>query len=205
MLNHQMLYARLICLLVGYLLGSLLTAEVVAKLFTGKSAREIGTGNPGMANILANVGPGAGFAVLAGDALKTAVACLACYYATVPQIGRAGMLYAGLGAILGHNFPVWNRGRGGKGVAVTCVWLLLYLPLTGALCCLAGGALVLWLGYLPLGAVVIPLVAVPVAWLQFGAESGIAVLTAAVLMFSRHYRGLRRIRQGTEKKFFRTS
>ena len=58
---------RILCLLVGYLLGSFLTAECIARRLTGRSARDLGSGNPGMANIMATLGKGPGFAVLAGD------------------------------------------------------------------------------------------------------------------------------------------
>ena len=167
-MHPDALAARLACILLGYLFGSFLTAEVVARVISGKSARQLGTGNPGMANIMAQLGKGAGLLTLAGDTLKTVAACGAAYYATAPLIGQVSILYAGLGAVLGHNYPAWARFRGGKGVAVTCVWLVLYLPFWGTLCCIAGGALVLWLGYLPLGAVVIPALAILPAWLSFG-------------------------------------
>ena len=147
-MHPDALAARLACILLGYLFGSFLTAEVVARVVSGKSARQLGTGNPGMANIMAQLGKGAGLLTLAGDTLKTVAACGAAYYATAPLIGQASILYAGLGAVLGHNYPAWAGFRGGKGVAVTCVWLVLYLPFWGTLCCIAGGALVLWLGYL---------------------------------------------------------
>ena len=200
-MHPDALAARLACILLGYLFGSFLTAEVVARVVSGKSARQLGTGNPGMANIMAQLGKGAGLLTLAGDTLKTVAACGAAYYATAPLSGQASILYAGLGAVLGHNYPAWARFRGGKGVAVTCVWLVLYLPFWGTLCCIAGGALVLWLGYLPLGAVVIPALAILPAWLSYGPES-ILTLALAIIMFSRHYHGLMRIRQGTEPRFF---
>ena len=194
---------RILCLAAGILFGSFLTAEYVARRLTGQSARALGSGNPGMANIMATLGKGPGFLVLAGDVLKTVLACWFCYQLAVPELGRTAVLYAGAGAILGHNYSPWYKGHGGKGVAVTCAWLILYLPVTGALCCLAGGAAVLATGYLPLGAVIIPLLAVPVAWMQYGAESGAVVLCAAAMMFWRHRRGLRRIFSGQEKQFFR--
>ena len=192
---------RLICLGVGYGFGNFLTAEVVARIVEGKSARKIGTGNPGVANIAAQLGVPAGLAVLAGDILKTAAACLICGNA-VPRLEHLAVLYAGFGVVLGHDFPLWGRGWGGKGVAVTCTWLILYLPVTGVLCCLAGGALTLGLGYLPLGAVAIALAAVPMAWLQYGTESGLLMGAAALVMVSRHFRGLQRIVKGEERRFF---
>ena len=105
--------------------------------------------------------------------------------------------------MLGHNWPFWNHGHGGKGVAVTCSWLILYLPITGVLCCLTGGTAVLVTGYLPLGAVLIAGLAVPAAWLQWGAESGIVLLVNAAIMLARHWSGLARMRRGEEPQFFR--
>ena len=194
---------RILCLLVGYLLGSFLTAECIARRLTGRSARDLGSGNPGMANIMATLGKGPGFAVLAGDVAKTVLACGLCWLLAAPVLGHTALLYAGAGTIFGHNYSLWHKGWGGKGVAVTCTWLILYLPVTGALCCLAGGLAVLGLGYLPLGAVLIPTLAVPIAWVQYGPESGIILLLAAAMMFWRHKNGLHRIFLGQEKQFFR--
>ena len=195
-------YLRGICLLAGYLLGGFLTAEAVARSLTGKSARALGTGNPGMANITAQLGKAAGFAVLAGDVAKTVLAVWFCVRYAAPELGRTAVLYAGLGAILGHNWSVWHGFHGGKGVAVTCTWLILYLPVTGLLCCLAGGAAVLLWGYLPVGAVLIPLLAVPLAGMQYGTEAGVGTALAAAIMLSRHAKGLWCVWQGTEPRFF---
>ena len=195
-------YLRGICLLAGYLLGGFLTAEAVARSLTGKSARALGTGNPGMANITAQLGKAAGFAVLAGDVAKTVLAVWFCVRYAAPELGRTAVLYAGLGAILGHNWSVWHGFHGGKGVAVTCTWLILYLPVTGLLCCLAGGAAVLLWGYLPVGAVLIPLLAVPLAGMQYGTEAGVGTALAAAIMLSRHAKGLWGAWQGPEPRFF---
>lgn len=195
-------FLRGLCLAAGYLFGCFLTAEVVARCTAGQSAREIGTGNPGMANILTHLGKRAGFLVLTGDVLKTAAACWFCWMAA-PELGLTSLLYGGFGAVLGHNWPFWNRGRGGKGVAVTCTWLILYLPVTGVLCCLAGGIAVLLAGYLPIGAVLIAALAVPIAWVQYGTESGLIMAVNAVIMLTRHWAGLQRMRRGEEPQFFR--
>ena len=105
------LFLRVLCLGAGYLFGCFLTAEIVARCTAGCSAREIGTGNPGMANILTHLGKPAGFLVLAGDVLKTAAACWFCWQAA-PELGHTALLYGGLGAVLGHNWPFWNKFRG---------------------------------------------------------------------------------------------
>ena len=110
---------RLICLTVGYVCGCLLTAEAVARWRTGQGARALGTGNPGMANIAGTLGKGAGALVLAGDLLKTALACALCRLLLAQALGRLAVLYAGLGAALGHNFPFWSGFHGGKGGTVT--------------------------------------------------------------------------------------
>ena len=117
--------------------------------------------------------------------------------------GLPALLYGGLGAVLGHNWPIWYKGRGGKGVAVTCAWLMLYLPVTGVLCCLAGGVAVMLTGYLPVGAVLIAALAVPVGWLQYGTEAGAVLALNAVIMVTRHWAGLQRIHRGEELQFFR--
>lgn len=191
------------CLLTGYLLGSFLTAETVARCTVGTHVWELGNGTPGLVNILQTLGVPAGVLVLVGDAVKTALACWLCYHFAAPELGLLGMLYAGLGATIGHCWPLRQRLlHGGKGVAVTCTWLALGLPVTGVLCCLAGGMLVLWRGYLPLGAVIIPLLAVPTAWIQFGPESAAVVAVAAAIMLWRHRQGLARIKKGEEPDFF---
>ena len=136
---------RLLCLLLGYLCGCFLTAELVARARTGKSAAALGTGNPGMANLAHELGKGWGAVVLAGDIAKTALAFGLCR-ALFPALGGLSGLWAGLGAVLGHNFPLWRGFRGGKGVAVTCAALILFSPLWGTAACLSGLAVTLLSG-----------------------------------------------------------
>ena len=107
------LFLRGLCLLAGYLLGGFLTAEVVARCTAGVSARDIGTGNPGMANIATHLGKKAGLLVLAGDVIKTAAACWFCHQ-LAPELGLTALLYGGLGAVLGHNWPIWYKGRAAR-------------------------------------------------------------------------------------------
>ena len=191
------------CIAVGYVLGNILTAEIVTHLIAGRSAYQMGSGNPGMANVMTQMGKKAGLLVLLGDVLKTAAAMAACFYLAGDVLGRESMLWAGLGTVLGHNYPVWKKFRGGKGVAVTVAWLILYMPKWGIPCSIAGGILTLLTGYLPLGAVLIPLFALPFAFIFEGRLTGWMVAVMLVLMVLRHRQGLARIFRGQEEKKFR--
>lgn len=193
---------RGICILLGYLCGNFLTGELVARLKTGRGADALGTGNPGMANIGGSLGAGWGLLVLAGDILKTAAASFSCR-ALFPSLGFLAALYGGLGATLGHNFPLWKKFRGGKGVACTCSALVFTSPVWGVASCLAGLGVVLSTGYLALGAVVIPAVFIPLAFWRIGPEAGVLALVLTALMILRNLHGLARIARGEEKKFRR--
>lgn len=198
-----MVWQRGACLLLGYLLGCLLTAQGVARLRSGKEAWALGTGNPGAANMAGTLGLGWGGLVLLGDCLKTILACLLARYLLVPGLGPLAVYHAGLGTVLGHNFPFWHHWKGGKGVAVTCAVQVLAAPVWGTMCCLAGLAVVLISGFVPLGAVVIPALFVPVSIWLYGPEAGLMALLCAVIMFSRHLPGLRRMAAGEERRVFR--
>lgn len=194
---------RLICLLTGYAFGCFLTGELVARRRTGAGADRLGTGNPGMANLAHELGLGWGLLVLLGDVLKTALACLIAWLLSGATLGRLALLWTCLGAVLGHNFPFWQRFQGGKGVAVTCAGLILYAPLWGTAACFTGLGVTLATGWLPLGAVVIPAVFLPLACLFHGGEAGVLAAALTGLMVSRHYHGLRRILRGEEPRKLR--
>lgn len=193
----------IISVLIGYVCGCFLTAEAVAYICTGKSIRNIGSGNPGMANVMSKLGKKQGLIVLGGDILKMMLAFGAAWLVTGKTDAGQVILWAGFGGILGHNYPFWRRFKGGKGVTVTCTWLVFLMPVWGTLCCIAGGVITLITGYLPLGAVLIPVFAIPFAFRSRGMAAGILMIAAACIMFTRHHNGLMRIVQGTEDKKFR--
>ncbi len=190
---------RILSLLIGYVLGSILTAEIIVRRKTGRPASEFGSGNPGMANIMRVFGFRAGIAVLAGDLLKTAAAALlSCFL--FPEQGQILVLYAGLGAVTGHNWPLWNRLKGGKGVSVSCMAIFLYSPLWGLIANAAGMLVVLFTGYLPLGAVVITTLYAIFAILFLGKEAAVLSAILAAIMFQRHFQGLVRMVRGEERR-----
>ena len=189
---------RIVCICIGYLFGCILTAEIVARRIAGKSSSEIGTsGNPGMANIMAHLGFLPGIAVLAGDVLKCAAACLISWLLCGSRIGRICLYYAGLGTVIGHCFPFWRGFRGGKGVASGCIALVIYSPLWGLISCIAGMLTVFATQYLCLGGVVIPLVFMVISIPVFGWESGVLSAVLSAVCIIRHWSALKTIPSGT--------
>ena len=192
----------LICFLAGYLSGCILTAVIVCRLRTGKDVSDIGSGNPGMANVMSNIGKREGIIVLAGDILKVIFACLLAWLVTWSLAWEDVVLYTGFAALLGHNYPFWRKFRGGKGVAVTCIWLFLLMPAWGSISCAAGGIITLVTGYLPLGGVLIPVIAIPFAFLSRGEAAGILVALCAIISVQKHWGGLKRVFKGEERRRF---
>ncbi len=111
---------------IGYLFGTIPSADLASRLATGGAAdlRSTGSGNPGAANAIAQIGPVWGYGVLAVDVAKAAAA------ARLGQRlgGGDGSHAAASAAVIGHCFPVWNGFRGGKGVAASAGQCLATFP-----------------------------------------------------------------------------
>src|SRR5712691_11500782 len=112
----------------GYLLGSIPFGLILTKLAGTQDLRSIGSGNIGATNVLRTGHKGLAAATLICDVLKGTVAVLVMEWLW----GHDHALIAGLGAFLGHLFPVWLKFRGGKGVATYLGILLGLAPWPGA-------------------------------------------------------------------------
>jgi len=110
----------------GYLIGTLPSADVAARLASGGDIdlRTTGSGNPGAANAMTALGTGWGWGVLVADITKGAGACVL----GARLAGGAGADVAGTAAVVGHCYPIWNGFRGGKGVAVSSGQCLATFP-----------------------------------------------------------------------------
>jgi len=106
---------RLIALLVGYLFGCLQTGYFLSKQTAGIDIRRHGSGNAGMTNVTRVLGFRKGWIVLVADIAKAVLAFLLAHW----WLGGTAGLYAGVGVVLGHNFPAYLGFKGGKGVAST--------------------------------------------------------------------------------------
>lgn len=112
---------RLICLVSGYLCGLLETGYIYGKLHV-IDIRQYGSGNSGTTNALRVLGKKAGLVVFLGDFLKAFLPCLVVRLilkGTYPDTFLLYVMYIGLGVVLGHNFPVYLKFKGGKGIAAT--------------------------------------------------------------------------------------
>lgn len=191
---------RLLSLLIGYILGCFLTAELVSYGKTHQSIRTMGSRNPGMTNALRIYGKKWGLLVLMGDLVKTILACLlATFLFSLPH--QLATLYAGLGTILGHNFPFWNGFHGGKGVACTCMTLFCFSPLFGLLSCVLGLIACLLSQYLAIGGTLIPAFFLVIAFFVYH-QLVITLLCLIIflLMLGKSAASLKHIFNGTEER-----
>ncbi len=121
---------RVICLAIGYVFGLFQTAFFYGRAH-GIDIRQYGSGNAGTTNTLRVLGTRAGLIVLAGDCLKCIAAVVVSrmiFGESHPDMIYLLSLYAGAGAILGHNYPFYMNFRGGKGIAATAGLILSFHP-----------------------------------------------------------------------------
>lgn len=122
---------RLACIAIGYVFGLFQTSYIYGKLIKGIDIREHGSGNAGTTNTLRVLGNKAGAIVLLGDILKTGLAIMlvrVLFRNSYPDMVPLLSLYAGAGAILGHNFPFYLGFKGGKGIACTAGLIIFFHP-----------------------------------------------------------------------------
>ena len=185
-----------LALVIGYLLGSIPFGLILTRLAGTPDLRSIGSGNIGATNVLRTGRKGLAAATLVLDALKGTAAVIISGFIGGPE---AAML-AGLGAFLGHLFPVWLKFRGGKGVAVYIGILIgLFWP-AAVLFCLIWLATAVLSRYSSLAALVASLVTPLFLW-WFG-HSALAALfgVLTLLLFYMHRENIQRLRAGTEGK-----
>lgn len=180
----------------GYLLGSIPFGLVITRAAGLGDIRNIGSGNIGTTNVLRTGKKSLAAATLLGDALKGTVAVLIVNH----LYGMEMALVTGLGAFLGHLFPVWLKFKGGKGVA-TYLGILLGLHWPVALV-----FAVIWVGmaalfrYSSLSALTASL-ATPILLYVFG-QVQMAEMFAlmSLLLWVKHHENIGRLLTGKESK-----
>jgi glycerol-3-phosphate acyltransferase PlsY len=185
-----------LCLAAGYLLGSIPFGLLLTRLAGAGDIREIGSGNIGATNVLRTGRKGLAAATLLLDLLKGTVAVLIAWRYT----NELGAIAAGLGAFLGHLFPVWLKFKGGKGVA-TYIGVLLGLIWQGALIFCGIWLVVAALTrYSSLSALVASALTPAVLWFLGAPNIALLFLGLSALLWIKHRANIARLLNGTEGK-----
>lgn len=182
----------------AYLLGSIPFGLIFGRFLGGVDIRTAGSGNIGFTNVLRIAGKRAAAITLLGDVGKGVVAV----WAAGMLVSDAGWeLIAAMAAVIGHNYPLFLRFRGGKGVATSFGALFACDPLMGGL------TLALWLipvliwRYASLGALVaFSLLPVEVLLLGYPTEMLLFAVFLGVMAIYRHRENLRRLLAGSEAR-----
>ena len=186
-----------LCLIFGYLFGSLNFAIIYSKL-RGDDIRNHGSGNAGATNVLRTYGKGPAAIVFILDILKGVIAI------AVTRIFSESTLLdccAALGAVLGHNFPVYYGFKGGKGVS-TSLAVLLTLHYPTALVAMATFIIVVILTkYVSLSSILAAVAAIIASFVFFQIDVfSIFCTIIGLLCIYRHRSNIARLINGTENK-----
>ena len=158
--------------------------------------RAVGSGNIGATNVLRTGHKGLALATLLLDGGKGAAAVMIAGFLLSPIAG----LLAGTMAVIGHNFPVWLRFKGGKGVATTLGMMCASVPLVGLMACATWLAVAALFRYSSLAALAALALAPAYAALVGQWEAAVAFAILGVLGWIRHHANLRRLLRGEEPK-----
>ncbi|WP_428660267.1 glycerol-3-phosphate 1-O-acyltransferase PlsY [Reyranella sp.] len=189
------LYFLAVPFVVGYLLGSIPFGLVLTSAAGLGDIRKQGSGNIGATNVLRTGNKTLAAATLLLDALKGFVAVIAC-----GLIGPPCAAAAAVGAVVGHNFPVWLKFKGGKGMATAIgVTLGLSWP-AGVIICAAWLAIAAAFRYSSLASLFSILIGALASWFFLPWNGALAVTVVALLVWVRHHQNIDRLLKGTETK-----
>lgn len=131
----------------AYVLGSIPFGVLWVKLFTGKDIRAVGSGRTGGTNAMRAAGFGVGLLTALSDIFKGTLAVLAARWLLPPVEQNLGMVLAGLASIIGHNYPVFLKFKGGAGGATCAGAALAIWPWSAAVVVPLGAAILYFVGY----------------------------------------------------------
>lgn len=207
-----MIETRLLAILIGYVFGIFPTGYIVGKV-KGIDIREYGSGNTGATNTLRTLGWACAAVTFIGDLAKTIIAIAITHFVfrNSGQDMTVIELYAGLGAVLGHNYPFYFKFKGGKGIACTAAVAIALFPGTVPVCLAVFALCIVLSKYVSLGSIMM----VIVLFLQifvfnfYGIlgvpetsvlEFNILVLTLTIMAIFQHRANIVRLFKGTENK-----
>ena len=199
---------RIICLLIGYAFGCIQTAYITGRIARDIDIREHGSGNAGMTNVLRTIGRRAGVIVFSSDVLKAIIAFViaALIFNGGGSFFADGLpiqpgLYAGLGAVLGHNFPFFLKFKGGKGISATLGVMLAVDWRAAIIVYVVAAILIALTKYISLASITM-VVLFPILLFIFGygVEPLLVMVILAAMAIFLHRGNVQRLLAGNERK-----
>jgi len=204
---------RLLCVCIGYAFGLIQTGYLYGKL-NHIDIREHGSGNAGTTNALRTLGWKAGAITFLGDCLKCVLAVV--LVRVIFSQSRADALpllamYAGIGTVIGHNYPFYLKFKGGKGIAVTAGLILSTNFVMAMIALVVFVSLVAFTKYVSVGSIAVVFLFLTEI-LVYGQRGGFAmqagllyelygvVVLLVVLTVFKHRENIKRLLNGTENK-----
>ncbi len=184
--------------LLGYLIGSIPFAFLVASQLAGADLRRRGSRNVGAANVFRTSGPPLALLAAILDLVKGSAAVLAARGLGADDLGAT---ISAVAAVVGHVYPVWLGFHGGKGVATACGAFGVLAPLATSLAAVAFAVTLGLTRYVSLASVTAVGLVAPLIYLTPAPPSVVAgaVATAGLVVF-RHRSNLARLLSGTETR-----
>ena len=186
----------IIALIVGYAFGSIPFGLVLTKLAGAGDIRSVGSGNIGATNVLRTGRKGLAAATLIGDMLKGTAAVLLMRWSGGTDAG----LVAGLGAVLGHVFPLWLSFKGGKGVATYIGVLIAVSWITAAMFGVVWGAVAYLTRYSSLSGLIASALTPVVLAFLVGGKAALLFAALTALIWYMHRANIQRLMAGTEPR-----
>ncbi|MBR5599639.1 MAG: glycerol-3-phosphate 1-O-acyltransferase PlsY [Alphaproteobacteria bacterium] len=198
-MSAETIYA--ISALLGYFVGSIPFGLILTRMAGYGDIRKIGSGNIGATNVLRTGNKGLALLTVLCDAFKAGIAAFVAGHIFAGENGVTASLVAGAFGVLGHNFPVWLKFKGGKGVAstfgfilMTCwpvalialaIWLIMAFTFKySSLSALTASALVPFVSY----------------FLAPSIEYTYVYTAIVILVIVRHHANIKRLLKGEESK-----
>ncbi|MEM7022957.1 MAG: glycerol-3-phosphate 1-O-acyltransferase PlsY [Pseudomonadota bacterium] len=182
--------------LIAYLIGAIPFGLLLTRGAGAGDLRNVGSGNIGATNVLRTGRKELALATLALDILKSGIPV----WFALRYFGPDMAIVAGLGAVVGHCFPIWLKFRGGKGVATALGVVLVLTPFVALGAGLLFIAITALTRYVSLGSILGAASAGPIAFALGYPQPAELYLVLAVLIAVMHAANIRRLLAGTENK-----
>lgn len=196
----------LICVVVGYLCGSIPFGLILTKMAGGGDIRTIGSGNIGATNVLRTGRKSLAAATLILDTTKGAFSIfIVSLFLSKAVLADAYLGLVGVSAVIGHCYPIWLKFSGGKGVATGLAVITMLSPISGILFIATWILVAYIMKYSSLAALAAFASSSISALILENNEISIAFIFITLLAFFRHTENIKRLLSGEESKISTSS